>query len=74
MGDNDSNHELDQSQMMETMVIPLSDQFFQNISWVSAFDYVNDSQANRDILGLVSVRSNLIWRFFIKMLKMRSQI
>jgi hypothetical protein len=31
-------------------------------------------EGHRDILGLVPVRSNLIWRYFLSLLKKRSNI
>lgn len=56
------------------MVIPLTDQLFQNMSWASSFDFVNQQDIKRDILGLVSVKSNLVWRYFLSLLKQRSNI
>ena len=76
------NHEEEQQmnidieffQNNETMVIPLTEQLFQNISWAQSFDFINEAGACRDILGLVPVRSNIIWRYFISLLKQRSNI
>jgi hypothetical protein len=51
------------------MVIPLTDQLFQNMSWAASFDFLNQQDMQRDILGLVVVKSNLIWRYFLSMLK-----
>lgn len=60
----------------ETMVVPLSESLFQNISWSNSFDCINDpsGEGSRDILGLVPVRSNLIWRYFLSLLRKRSTI
>jgi hypothetical protein len=54
------------------MVIPLTDQLFQNMSWASSFDFVN--QGDREILSLCPVRSNIVWRYFLSLLKQRSNI
>ena len=51
------------------MVIPLTEQLFQNISWAQSFDFINEAGAYREILGLIPVRSNIIWRYFISLLK-----
>ena len=56
------------------MVIPLTDHLFQNMSWAASFDFLNQQDMQRDILGLVVVKSNLIWRYFLSMLKQRSNI
>jgi hypothetical protein len=49
------------------MVIPLTDQLFQNMSWATSFDFLNQQDMQRDILGLVVVKSNLVWRYFLSM-------
>jgi hypothetical protein len=51
------------------MVIPLTDQLFQNMSWATSFDFLNQQDMQRDILGLIVVKSNLVWRYFLSMLK-----
>ena len=56
----------------DTLFIDLDDQLFKNMSWASSFDFIESK--SRDILGLVPVRSNLIWRYFLSMLKQRSNI
>ena len=56
------------------MVIPLTEELFQNISWAQSFDFINEAGAYREILGLIPVRSNIIWRYFISLLKRRSNI
>lgn len=56
------------------MVIPLTDQLFQNMSWASSFDFINQQDVQREILGLISVKSNLVWRYFLSLLKQRSNI
>ena len=56
------------------MVIPLTDQLFQNMSWAASFDFINQQDIQREILGLVSVKSNLVWRYFLSLLKQRSNI
>ena len=56
------------------MVISLTDQLFQNMSWASSFDFLNQQDMQREIFGLVVVKSNLIWRYFLHLLKQRSNI
>ena len=57
------------------MVIPLTEQLFQNLSWAQAFDFINESGAGqKEILGLIPVRSNVVWRYFLSLLKQRSNI
>lgn len=76
------NHEEEQQmnidieffQNNETMVIPLTEQLFQNLSWAQSFDFINEAGAYREILGLIPVRSNIIWRYFLSLLKQRSNI
>ena len=58
----------------ETIVISLNDQLFQSLSWVSSFEFINDQTVRREILGLEPVKSNLIWRYFLSLLKQRSNI
>jgi len=53
----------------ETIVIPLNDALFSNLSWASSFDFINNPAKGRDILGLIPVRSNLVWRYFLSLLK-----
>jgi hypothetical protein len=55
-------------------VVPLKEQLFSNLSWANSFDYINEISDKREILGLVPVKSNLIWRFFLSILKQRSNI
>lgn len=57
----------------ETLTIPLSECLFKNISWAASFDQIAQGQG-RNILGLVPVRSNLIWRYFLSLLKQRSTL
>jgi hypothetical protein len=68
------NIEIEFFQNNETMVIPLTEQLFHNLSWAQSFDFVNESNAYREILGLIPVRSNIIWRYFLSLLKQRSNI
>ena len=42
------------------------------MSWASSFDFVDTK--HREILGLYAVKSNLIWRYFLSLLKQRSNI
>jgi hypothetical protein len=58
----------------ETMVIPLTDQLFSNMSWVASFDFINQKDVEREILGIIPVKSNLVWRYFLSLLKQRSNI
>jgi hypothetical protein len=44
------------------------------LSWVSSFEFINDQTVRREILGLEPVKSNLIWRYFLSLLKQRSNI
>ena len=53
----------------ETLIIHLTDQLFNNLSWTSSFDFINQSGKGKDILGLLPVRSNLVWRYFLSLLK-----
>ena len=55
-------------------MIPLNDALFQNLSWASSFDQINQPNKGKEILGLVPVRSNLVWRYFMSQLKQRSNI
>ena len=68
------NIDIEFFQNNETMVIPLTEQLFQNISWAQSFDFINEAGAHREILGLIPVRSNIIWRYFLSLLKQRSNI
>lgn len=58
-------------QVKETIIIELSDQLFNNLSWAQAFDYLNQDGKQKDILGLIPMRSNLVWRYFLSLLKQR---
>lgn len=62
------------SQVRDTLVIELDDTLFNNLSWSSSFDFINQEEKGQNILGLVPVRSNLIWRYFLSLLKQRSAI
>jgi hypothetical protein len=44
------------------------------MSWAASFDFINQQDVQREILGLISVKSNLIWRYFLSLLKQRSNI
>ena len=44
------------------------------MSWAASFDFINQQDEKREILGLVSVKSNLVWRYFLSLLKQRSNI
>lgn len=72
--DFDDQDSLLEIQQNETLQIPLTDSLFKNLSWASSFDYVNHPQKARQILGLNPVRSNLVWRYFLSLLKQRSSI
>ena len=71
---NQYQEELELSKEKETIVIPLNEQLFQNLSWVTAFEFINDKTVKRELLGLVPVRSNLVWRYFLSLLQQRSNI
>lgn len=47
---------------------------FAAVRWSASFDFVAAKGTPQQILGLVPVRSNLIWRYFLSLLKQRSQI
>jgi hypothetical protein len=64
----------DEQPNKETMVIPLTDQLFTNMSWAASFDFINNKETEREILGLIAVKSNLVWRYFLSLLKKRSNI
>lgn len=55
----------------ETIIIELSEQLFSNLSWAYSFDFVNQEGKAKEILGLIPVRSNLVWRYFLSLLKQR---
>lgn len=55
----------------DTIIIELSDQLFNNLSWSYSFDFINQEGKAKDFLGLIPVRSNLIWRYFLSLLKQR---
>ena len=59
---------------IDTMQVHLSEEMFASINWPTSFDFVQKKADPKDILGLVPVRSNLIWRYFLSLLKQRSQI
>lgn len=44
------------------------------MSWTASFDFVDDKHLNREILGLYPVRSNVVWKYFLSLLKQRSNI
>ena len=44
------------------------------MSWAASFDFINQQDVQREILGLISVKSNLVWRYFLSLLKQRSNI
>jgi hypothetical protein len=75
-GPGPSLHDQSQEELpkKETMVIPLTDQLFSNMSWVASFDFINQKDVEREILGIIPVKSNLVWRYFLSLLKQRSNI
>ena len=58
----------------ETLQIHLTPTLFQNISWANSFDFICTSPVQKDILGIQGCRSNLVWRYFLSLLKQRSSI
>ena len=69
------NIDIEFFQNNETMVIPLTEQLFQNLSWAQSFDFINEpGVGQKEILGLIPVRSNIVWRYFLSLLKQRSNI
>lgn len=73
---NNKNDTMNQTgeKVKETIIIELSDQLFNNLSWAYAFDFVNQEGKAKEILGLIPVRSNLVWRYFLSLLKQRQNI
>ena len=44
------------------------------MSWSHSFDFVDNQNVTREILGLYPVKSNIVWKFFLSLLKQRSNI
>lgn len=46
----------------------LNDQFFQAVSWSKSMEYLKNKQ--RNILGISTVETDIVWRYFVRQQEM----